>query len=123
MLSPDGTVLECLRVNSQALLTEMRFANELNNLWLNPKLSRAQKEYTVKHVHLAHLKQHPPGMVKGSQMQGFDQKYEAGNRLRTSDTIANPEWITPNMLCDSCYGGCAGYRPTGTVTAATLKTQ
>lgn len=100
MLSPDGTVLECLPGywNPQDLLTEMRFANDLNNVWLNPKLSRSQKEHTFTQMHLAHLQQHPAGMVKRSKMQGFDQKYEAEHRLNTSDTIAHPEWITPNML-------------------------
>ena len=46
ILSADGTVLTCLPGywHSQDLLTEMQFASQLNQVWLNPKLSRGQKD-------------------------------------------------------------------------------
>jgi hypothetical protein len=40
-------------------------------------------------MQLAHINQHPRGMVARSQMQGFDAQYEAKNRLATTDTIKN----------------------------------
>lgn len=100
MLSADGTVLECLPGywHSQDLVTEMEFANQLNQVWLNPKLTVPQKQQTFRQMQLAHMQDHSPGMVRRSRMQGFDQKYEAQHRLFHSDAIAHPDMITPNML-------------------------
>jgi hypothetical protein len=91
ILNPDGTVLTCLPGfwNSQDLVTELKFAYQLNQVYTNPSLSRAQKEATFRQMQLAHINQHPRGMVARSQMQGFDAQYEAKNRLATTDTIKN----------------------------------
>ncbi len=90
ILSADGTVLTCLPGywHSQDLLTEMQFASQLNQVWLNPKLSRGQKDQMFKQMHLAHIDQHSPGMVRRSKMQGFDMQYEA-KRANRSDTIVD----------------------------------
>ncbi len=100
MLSSDGTVLECLPGywNPQDLLTEMKFANELNTVWRDPHASKSQKDQTFRQMQLDHVRQHPEQMVRRSKMQGFDQKYEAEHRLYSSDTIAHPGMISPNML-------------------------
>lgn len=100
ILSADGTVLECLPGywNPHDLVDEMRFAAQLNQVWLNPNLSRAQKNQMFSQMQLAHIQQHSPGMVRRSRMQGFDEKYEAVHRLYSSDTIAYPQMITPAML-------------------------
>jgi hypothetical protein len=91
MLSADGTVLNCLPGywHSQDLIPEMQLAAQLNEVWLNPELSRAQKDQLFTQMHLAHISQHSPQMVRRSRMQSFDMKYEAEHRLNRSDTIAN----------------------------------
>jgi hypothetical protein len=76
----------------------MSFANDLNKVWRNPKLSRFQKDQTFRKMQLAHTQEHSQAMVRRSKMQGFDQKYEAQHRLYTSDTIAHAGMISPNML-------------------------
>jgi hypothetical protein len=100
MLSADGTVLECLPGfwNPQDLLTEMKFANELNQVWLDSHASKSQKDQTFRQMQLAHVQQHPTAMTRRSRMQGFDQKWEAEHRLFNSDTIAHPGMISQNML-------------------------
>jgi hypothetical protein len=100
MLSSDGTVLECLPGfwNPTDLVEEMKFASQLNQVWLDPSLSASQKNQQFRQMQLSHIDQHSPQMVRRSKMQGFDQKWEAEHRLNTSDTIANRNLITPNML-------------------------
>jgi hypothetical protein len=100
MLSADGTVLECLPGfwNPQDLLTEMKFANELNQVWIDPHASKSQKDQTFRQMQLAHVQKHPTAMTRRSKMQGFDQKWEAQHRLFNSDTIAHPGMISQNML-------------------------
>jgi len=100
MLSADGTVLECLPGfwNPSDLVEEMKFAGQLNQVWLDPHLSSTQKTQDFRQMQIAHIQEHSPQMVRRSKMQGFDQKYEAEHRLNTSDTIANRNMITPNML-------------------------
>jgi len=95
MLSPDGTVLHCLPGywDPRDLVCEMELAWQLNQVWTDPSLSRAQKDQLFRQMHLAHEKQHPLDMVRRSRMQGFDQKYEAKHRLLTSDTIRDPQLI------------------------------
>ena len=91
MLAPDGTVLSCLPGfwNPQDLVTEMQFASQLNEIWQDPHMSRAQKNEAFREMHLNHIAEHSQGMVRRSRMQGFDQKYEAEHRLNRSDTIRN----------------------------------
>lgn len=91
MLSSDGTVLHCLPGywNSKDLVYEMAFAAQLDEIWKDNRLSLNQKRAQFKMMQLAHVKDHPKAMKRRSRMQGFDQKYEAKNRLKTSDTIKN----------------------------------
>jgi hypothetical protein len=93
VLANDGTVLHCLPGywSPRDLAYELQFAQGLNHIWQNPKLSKSQKDELFRQYHLSHIQEHPQWMVRKSRMQGFDQKYEAKNHLYTSDTIANPE--------------------------------
>jgi hypothetical protein len=90
-LAADGTVLSVLPGywHSEDMYPEMQLASKLNQVWLNRKLSRAQKNQMFQSMQLAHIQEHSPEMVKRSRMQGFDMKYEAEHRLATSDTIAD----------------------------------
>ena len=90
-LSADGTVLSVLPGywHAEDIYPEMQLAYELNKVWLDKKLSRAQKNQMFYNMQLAHIEQHSPGMVRRSRMQGFDMQYEAAHRLDTSDTIAD----------------------------------
>ena len=92
MLSADGTVLSCCQGfwNPKDLVSEMGLANDLNQVWLNPNLSRAQKNQMFVQMHLAHAAQHSQQERMRSHLQGFDAKYEAKNRLHNSDAILNP---------------------------------
>jgi hypothetical protein len=100
MLSSDGTVLQCLPGywNPRDLVTEMQFADQLNQVWHDPKLSLGQKDQLFRNMQLSHMQNHSQAMVRRSRMQGFDQKYEAMHRLYRSDAIAHPEMIRPGML-------------------------
>ena len=91
VLSADGTVLTCLPGywNPSDLVEELRLAAQLNRVWQDPSLSRAQKDQIFSQMHLDHIAQHSPAMVRRSRMQGFDQQYEAKHHLLTSDTIAD----------------------------------
>jgi hypothetical protein len=94
-LSADGTVLSVLPGywHSQDLATEMNLAAKLNKVWLDPQLSRTQKDQLFSQMQLDHVSQHSPQMKRRSRMQGFDMQYEAKNRLNTSDTIANRQAV------------------------------
>lgn len=96
VLAPDGTVLHCLPGywNAEDLAYELRFAKELGAVWSDRSLSRTQKDDAFRKMHLAHVTEHNYAMVRRSRMQGFDQEYEAKNRLNQSDTIKNPRAIT-----------------------------
>lgn len=89
VLAPDGTVMHCLPGfwNAEDLATELDFAMQVYGVYQNPQLSRAQKNQYFTAMQLNHTQQHSPKMVRRSRMQGFDQKYEAKNRLHQSDTI------------------------------------
>lgn len=90
VLAADGTVLHCLPGywNPQDLIYELDFARSLNQVW-NSRQSLTAKQAQFSKLHLAHIKEHPPAMVKRSQMQGFDQLFELKNRFDTTDTIAS----------------------------------
>jgi hypothetical protein len=94
ILSSDGTVLTCMPGYwaPQDLVTEVRLAQQLNTVWKDPHLSRAQKNQMFAQMQMAHIRQHSPQMVGRSHMQGFDMMYEAENRPM-SDTIKSPELI------------------------------
>lgn len=91
ILASDGTVLHCLPGywNPQDLVREIEFAGRLHDLWTNPSLSRTAKDQAFRSMQLAHVHEHPQAMVRRSNMQGFDKKYEAKHRLHTSDTVNN----------------------------------
>jgi hypothetical protein len=95
MLSADGTVLNVLPGywNPRDLVTEMRLAYDLDRIWQDASLSRIKKDELFRQAHLAHIQEHSPLMVRRSRMQGFDQQYEAKHRLRSSDTIKNPQLV------------------------------
>ncbi|MFY9234560.1 MAG: hypothetical protein WAO58_08885 [Fimbriimonadaceae bacterium] len=89
VMAPDKTVLTVLPGywNPEDLAFELKVANELYAVWKDPKLTRAQKDAKFAAAHLGHITDHPQAMVRRSQMQGFDQKFEAKQRLASSDTI------------------------------------
>lgn len=89
LLASDGTVLSCLPGfwSSVDLVREIEFANRLNNVWNDPKMTRTQKNNAFSQMHLAHIGEHPMQMVSRSRMQSFDMQHEAKNNLYTSDTI------------------------------------
>jgi hypothetical protein len=78
LLSSDGHVLTCLPGYwaPQDLLTEVRFAAQLDQVWKNPSLSEVQKDAQFKQMHLAHVAQHSKGMIARSHLQGFDANHE-----------------------------------------------
>lgn len=96
LLSPDGVVLTCLPGYwaPQDLLTEVRFAAQLDQVWKNNSLSRSQKEQVFKQMHMAHAQEHPRGMVARSHLQGFDALYEA--EKPNSDFIKDPKYMAAN---------------------------
>lgn len=91
LLAADGTVLHCLPGywNPKDLVREVEFAARLHDVWTNPSMPVSQKKQLFRNMQLAHVNEHPHQMVRRSRMQGFDMKYEAKHRLRTSDTIKN----------------------------------
>ena len=82
MLSADGTVLHCLPGywETHDLASEIKLAEELNKVWLDSSLSRADKDQRFRDLHAKHLADHPREMVARSQMQGFDKKFEEKRR-------------------------------------------
>lgn len=93
VLAPDGTVLHCLPGYwaPNDLVHELELGQELYHVWKNPTLSRSQKNQMFSQMQLAHYRQHPPDMSRRSNMQGFDQKFEARRRPYQSDTVKNPQ--------------------------------
>ncbi len=89
VLDPDGTVLTCLPGfwESGDLAEELSFAQELDKVYKDPKLTMDQKKAQFSKMHLDHIQQHSKAMVRRSKMQGFDMKYEAQHRATTSDTV------------------------------------
>ncbi len=92
VLSPDGTVMTCLPGYwaPQDLVSELKLGQDLYKVWNNRYLSRAQKDQQFRAMQQEHLRSHPPQEARRSRMQGFDEKYEAKNRLMTSDCILDP---------------------------------
>jgi hypothetical protein len=88
VLATDGTVLTCLPGfwHPEDLAIELKFAEDLNKVWTDASLSKAQKDATYTKMHIEHIASHPHTMVKRSQMQGFDKKFEE-KRLDDSDTV------------------------------------
>lgn len=99
ILSSDGVVLTCLPGywHSQDLVTELKFAEKLNDVWTDPNLTREQKDQTFREMHLAHIAEHSKAMKNRSRLQGFDAQYEVQKRYWNTDTIANRSMIDPSM--------------------------
>lgn len=96
VLAADGTVLHCLPGywSPHDLVHELEFAGRMNQLWQDTTISQSEKARMFSQLHLAHNREHSAGMVRRSHMQGFDQEYEAKNRLHQSDTIKDAKAIT-----------------------------
>jgi hypothetical protein len=97
MLAPDGTVLHCLPGywDPRDLAAELAFAGDLNRVWRNASLTRAQKDERFRAMQLEHLYRHPAETVNRSRMQGFDEKFELRRRPETSDTILRADSLQP----------------------------
>lgn len=97
ILSPDGTVLHCLPGYwcSQDLANELRFAQELNKVWVDPGLSRDQKNKLFRQMQLAHAHEHSQAERGRSHLQGFDVQYEAQHRLYNTDVFYDPQAVDP----------------------------
>lgn len=102
MLASDGTVLHCLPGywDPRDLAKEMQFAYQLNKVYADTTLRRAEKEHLFKQMQMKHIEQHTPQMVRRSHMQGFDQQYEARYKLHTSDTIVDAALAKQGMEAD-----------------------
>lgn len=89
ILAPDGTVMHCLPGywNPEDLVSELELGQDMYKVWTNKSLTRAQKDEQFRLRQHHHLLTHSPQTVRRSRMQSFDQKFEAKNRLATSDTI------------------------------------
>lgn len=114
LLASDGTVLHCLPGfwQPQDLVREVEFAGRLDDVYRNPRISPAQKKQMFRDMQLAHVQEHPPQMVMKSRMQSFDMKYEAKNRLRTSDTILNPQLAAQVLVKDSGQPPAGAFKTT-----------
>ena len=88
ILAADGTVLHCLPGywQPQDLAYEIEFANEINDVWTDKELTRAEKDKKFAELHAGHIHDHSKEMAKRSRMQGFDAKREL-KRKETSDCI------------------------------------
>jgi hypothetical protein len=113
-MTADGTILNVLPGywHSQDLVPEMNLAAKLNQVWNDPKLSRTQKDQIFTQMQLAHIQQHPQGMVRRSRMQSFDMKYEAQHRLNTSDTIANRQLAAYAVETNNWKAGMQAFKTT-----------
>lgn len=109
MLSSDGTVLHCLPGfwNSRDLVYEMVFAAQLDELYKDRSLSRVDKASKFRQLQMAHTKEHSNAMKRRSRMQGFDQQYEAKNRLTTTDTIRDINLVKASLQSGSHIPGHA----------------
>ncbi|MBI3270689.1 MAG: hypothetical protein HYZ53_16920 [Planctomycetes bacterium] len=96
MLAADGTVLHCLPGfwSPEDFLTEAAFAKDLNGVWQNPSLSRAEKDKLFTSMHKQHVQKHSQDMVNRSVMQGFDKKFEERRSL-ISDCILRSDDAQP----------------------------
>lgn len=88
VLATDGTVLTCLPGywHAEDLAMELQFAEELNKVWTDASLTKEAKDALYTKMHMEHIAKHPKHMVKRSQMQGFDKKFEE-KRLDETDTV------------------------------------
>jgi hypothetical protein len=97
VLTSDGIVLTVLPGywHSQDLVGELQLAQELNKVWVDPSLSRAQKDEAFRQMQLGHISQHSQGEHNRSKMQGFDVQYEITHRLNSSDVFYDRRLVDP----------------------------
>jgi len=97
VLTPDGIVLTALPGfwHSEDLARELQLAQKLNQVWVNPNLTRGQKDEIFRQMQLAHIKEHPQAEHNRSQIQGFDVAYEVEHRLYQTDIFYDPHAINP----------------------------
>lgn len=82
VMTPDGVVLHCLPGywHSEDLASELKFAEQINQVWVNPNLTRQQKDLAFSQMQLQEISAEPKGMSGRSHMQGFDLMEEAKKR-------------------------------------------
>ncbi len=99
ILSSDGTVLTCLPGYwaPQDLVTELRLAAQLDQVWHNTNMSLTQKQQVFTQMHMDHIKQHSPAMVNRSHLQGFDAHHEQQK--------ANSDFVLASYSHDSAGNG------------------
>jgi hypothetical protein len=97
VLNPDGIVLTCLPGywHSVDLASELKLAQKLNQVWLDPSLTRQKKDQLFTEMQLAHIQEHSQAEHNRSRLQGFDIQYEAKHRLYNTDVFYNPQMIDP----------------------------
>lgn len=89
VLAPDGTVMTCLPGYwaPQDLVSELKLGQDIYKVYSDKYLSKAEKDARFRQMQQDHFRTHSPQEQRRSRMQGFDMKYEAKNRLQTSDCI------------------------------------
>lgn len=77
-LTTDGRVVHCLPGfwAAEDFLAQAKLAQQLNAVYCDPKLSRADKNEKFMLAHLEQFKQHEHALRYGSQLQGFDVHIE-----------------------------------------------
>jgi hypothetical protein len=97
IITPDGIVLHCLPGywHSQDLADELRFAEQLNDVWNDQSLTREEKDRAFAQMQLRHIASHSPAERNRSRLQGFDVKFEAEHKLGRTDVFYNPSAIDP----------------------------
>jgi hypothetical protein len=97
VLAADGTVLTVLPGywHAQDLVPELQLAQQLNKVWTDPNLSRAEKNQQFRQMQLAHIEEHSKAEHNRSKMQGFDVEYEAKHRLYNTDVFYDPRLVDP----------------------------
>jgi hypothetical protein len=94
VITPDGVVLHCLPGywHAQDLASELKFAERINQVWLDPNLSDAEKRQAFSQMNLEQISMEPKGMSNRSHMQGFDLQYEA-KHSPNSGFFKNPQLV------------------------------
>ena len=78
VLSADGTVLHCLPGYWAPLdlVTELRFALNLDKLWKDPNLTADAKQKQFQQAHREIIRHLPAGLIARSHLQSFDAQHE-----------------------------------------------
>jgi len=100
-LAADGRVLHVLPGfwHPDDLVRELRFARDLNRLWLDDRMDVAGKQRMAAAMRQAHVRSLPPATVARSTWQGFDESEEI-DRYRKSprDTVELDADGVPHVL-------------------------